>query len=226
MADVRQDKSARKKAPTRGRVGRPRLDQVGDVDLRLLHAARELFLEQGYERTGCEQVAERAGAGKASLYARYPNKTALFAAVVGFELEKSRVTVPGVSAQLPLADRLASAARVMLELALEPSAQAFLRLLIGEAQHLPDLAREAGRVILEGRVVQLAQVIAGAQCSDPAALARASPAAALFVDLVFAPQQLRALLGQGPSSLAKDAEPRIALAIRALDKLELLAEWR
>jgi len=39
-------------------------------------------MSQGFAATSCDQIAARAGAGKASLYARYPNKEALFETVV------------------------------------------------------------------------------------------------------------------------------------------------
>ena len=39
-----------------------------DTRARLIEAAMELFVFQGYERTGLAQVAKRAGANPGSLY--------------------------------------------------------------------------------------------------------------------------------------------------------------
>jgi AcrR family transcriptional regulator len=60
----------------RTRRGRPR-DPA--VDQAILAAAVALLGEVGYARLTMEQVAERAGVGKASLYLRWSNKVALVA---------------------------------------------------------------------------------------------------------------------------------------------------
>lgn len=47
----------------------------------ILAAARELFAEQGFEKTSIEQVAARAGVAKASVFAHFGDKTNLLAAL-------------------------------------------------------------------------------------------------------------------------------------------------
>ena len=59
--------------------GRPR-DPA--VDAAVLDAAIDLLGAVGYARLTMEQVADRAGVGKASLYLRWPNKVALVAAAI------------------------------------------------------------------------------------------------------------------------------------------------
>src|SRR3982074_1171267 len=61
------------------RRGRPR---DPGVDTAILAAALDLLGETGYARVTLEQVAARAGAGKASLYLRWPNKVALVAEAI------------------------------------------------------------------------------------------------------------------------------------------------
>lgn len=48
---------------------------------RLVRAARELFLERGYERTTMAEVAAKAGFSKRTVYLDFPSKDALFGAV-------------------------------------------------------------------------------------------------------------------------------------------------
>ena len=48
----------------------------------ILKAAKEVFLEQGYERASMDAVAARAATSKRSLYAHFESKEKLFAAVV------------------------------------------------------------------------------------------------------------------------------------------------
>lgn len=45
-----------------------------DAPLRLMHAALELFLEQGYDRVTVAQIAERAGLVKSSFFRHFPDK--------------------------------------------------------------------------------------------------------------------------------------------------------
>ena len=61
------------------RRGRPR---DPGVDEAVLAAVMELLAEAGFARLTMEQVAARAGVGKASLYLRWPNKVALVAEAI------------------------------------------------------------------------------------------------------------------------------------------------
>lgn len=63
-------------APRRGRPRDPGVDEA------VLAAAVELLADAGFARLTMEQVAARAGVGKASLYLRWPNKVALVAEAI------------------------------------------------------------------------------------------------------------------------------------------------
>ena len=63
----------------RGRGGRPR---DASRDAAIVDAALEVLAEHGYERMTMDQVATRAGAGKATLYRRWPSKADLVAQAV------------------------------------------------------------------------------------------------------------------------------------------------
>lgn len=52
------------------------------MDAAILGAASDLLAEGGYAQLTMDQVAERAGVGKASVYLRWPNKVALVAAAI------------------------------------------------------------------------------------------------------------------------------------------------
>jgi AcrR family transcriptional regulator len=52
------------------------------VDEAILAAAMDLLAEAGYARLTMDQVAARAGVGKASVYLRWPNKVALVAEAI------------------------------------------------------------------------------------------------------------------------------------------------
>lgn len=194
--------------------------------MRLLTAATQLFLEHGYERTSCEQVAALARARKASFYARYPNKAALFAAVIHAEVERSLPPAAAALANLPLRDRLVAVGTALLNHSLGPEALALMRLIIAEAQLMPDLARHADLIGWERGVRRVAEAIAGDEGHDAAAIARAWPAAARFIELVFVPHQMHALIGESPTVLAASARARIEAGVNVLEALGLVEAFR
>lgn len=63
----------------RRRGGRPR---DASRDAAITSAALEVLAEHGYERMTMDQVARRAGAGKATLYRRWPSKAELVAQAI------------------------------------------------------------------------------------------------------------------------------------------------
>ena len=50
------------------------------IDELLLHATQDLLIEEGFERLTMDAVAKRCGASKATIYRRWPSKTALVVA--------------------------------------------------------------------------------------------------------------------------------------------------
>lgn len=63
-------------SPTRS-PGRP---VNAAIDEQLLRATQDLLIEEGYERLTMDAVARRCGASKATIYRRWPGKTALVVA--------------------------------------------------------------------------------------------------------------------------------------------------
>lgn len=68
------------------RRGRPR-DLAKDEAILL--AAGDLFMEHGYEAVSMDAVAQKAAVSKATIYARYADKEALFRAVLTHECERA-----------------------------------------------------------------------------------------------------------------------------------------
>ena len=64
------------------RRGRPPAAQVESRNAELLDAATEVFLEAGFAGAKMTVIAKRAGASMETLYARYPRKAELFAAII------------------------------------------------------------------------------------------------------------------------------------------------
>lgn len=125
----------------------------------ILAAARTLFLAQGYARTSTDAVTRAAGVSKQTLYAYYPGKAELLAATVAQELDGLD---PGGRLHPPPATRpelraqLLGFARAVTSRLLDPDALALLRLLLGEAAHLPEL-RAALRQAFPARLLGAAE---------------------------------------------------------------------
>ena len=208
------------------RAGRPSAAKAGEVETRLLDAATQLFLRHGFEGTSCDQVVALAGAGKASLYARYANKEELFAAAVRRAVDRSLQPSGDDVTDMPLAERLRVVGLDLLNHALKPDALAMVRLLVATASRFPELSQHADRIGWEGGVERVAKVISARTKDDPLALARAKPAAAWFISLTFAPQQMRALLGESLISLHESAVARVDEAVTILSRSGWLDNWK
>lgn len=125
----------------------------------ILAAARTLFLEQGYGRTSTDAITQAAGVSKQTLYAYFPGKAELLAAVVARELDSLAALSQTRAApeNLPaLRANLLAFARTLTIYLLRPDALALFRLLVGEAVHLPEM-RALMRQTLLSRIVATAE---------------------------------------------------------------------
>jgi len=107
---------------------------------RILTAATELFLVEGYGSTSIEAVAARAGISKRTFYDRFEDKAKLFAAVVHRLIGEIRPPpeVP-LLAGASLPEVLRRLAGFMLRAAVTPQAIALHRLVNAEAMRFPEL---------------------------------------------------------------------------------------
>ena len=211
--------------------GRP-LAHKNDVDARLLDAATNLFLKLGFEGTSCDQVAQQARAGKASIYARYANKTALFAAVIQTNLDRLFEAGAGgdeaAVRDMPLRDRMVAAGRTVVAHALQPDAIALLRLLVAEAPRLDRQGLDATAIVQRLGIRRVALAIAGPAkpSGDDAGLDAVTAAAEALVDLLLLPVLLRALLGADLDALRDAALAHVPAAVDHVTASAALDRWR
>ncbi|CCE00507.1 TetR/AcrR family transcriptional regulator [Bradyrhizobium sp. STM 3809] len=193
----------------RGRVGRPPKALAGNIEERILDAARQVFLERGFDGTSIDEIAERAPASKPTIYARYAGKPALFAAIV--ERSIGELTNLGSSYTPPagtIQEKLAGLATAIVDRALKESI-GLLRVTIGEAYRFPDLScqfHELSRKRSTHAVaVLLADTIGAAGTSPKRAPLKASEAMAeIFIDLIVLPLLMRALMGMKERTIRKE----------------------
>jgi AcrR family transcriptional regulator len=127
------------------RSGRPSPAEAERIDRDLRDAALTLFLERGYDGTTMDAIAQAAGTTKASLYARFDSKEAVFGAVLGDATGRTDWPVP--EPPLPDLDDLEGAlteiAEAGLRRATHPSMVRLSRIAVAEAARFPELARRA-----------------------------------------------------------------------------------
>lgn len=172
-------------APARGR-GRPKLVDDATQRGRVVKAARDLFLEAGYDMTSMDAVAQRAGISKKTLYQLFDGKDALFAAIVVAH-RKLMLDLPKGDDDRPLEEAMASIFRLDLDVEAERDRTAILRLMMTEAVRRSELAKlmfehgpEASRLIL-GRWLARQAERGRIVIDDPAATA------GMLMHMVFAP---------------------------------------
>lgn len=119
----------------------------------ILDAARALFLQRGYAGTSMDDVAASAGVSKQTVYAHFADKTRLFAELITGDIAQSETSTHPLIAAMPQSDHLErdlrEYARAHLADVMQPELLRLRRMLIGEAERFPELARgwyEAGPV--------------------------------------------------------------------------------
>jgi len=202
------------------RYGRPPRERAGEVEARILEAARHLFLEHGLAGTSMEEIATRARAGKPTIYARFPSKEALFTAVV---MRNVATNVARFEASMPAAgtmeERLISMGAAVLHWVLVSDTVELLRLAIAEGRRFPDLAIRVHLMARERGGEGVARVLGEVAHADdlgslPAfAPERLATTTRFFLDLVLFPLLMRALLGEKLKALCAEIGPHVARSV-------------
>src|ERR1700733_14581521 len=122
------------------RYGRPPREHAGRVEERILDAAGRVFFENGFPGASGGEIADAASAGKPTIYARFPSKQALFAAVID-RLVRRNTSLDALScAGGSIEQRLDALAAVLLTRVLSPETIGLIRVAVAEARRFPDLA--------------------------------------------------------------------------------------
>ena len=171
----------------------------------ILRAAKEVFLEAGYELASMDRIAERAGTTKRTVYDRFGSKEALFGAMIEHACASFVAQLPGPE-NLPADPRqgLSDAAARGVALMTSPGCVRLTRIVAGEAERRPQFAAalraafDGGQAKLEAYLV--ACVAAGALKPHDTALT-----ARLVSDAVSHAASHRALFGEPADTAAATA---------------------
>lgn len=155
------------------KAGRTRSDRAREA---ISSAAEELFLALGFAGTSMDEVAARAVVSKQTVYAHFGSKEALFLHVVramtggAAEEHRQQVADPGGE---PIEAFLLEFATRQLEIVMTPRLMRLRRLVIGEAERFPELARALNEQGPRRAIERLAAAFGhyreggGLDCADP-----------------------------------------------------------
>lgn len=117
----------------------------------VLAAAEELFLRQGFVATSMQEVATAAGVAKATVYSNFPNKEALFAAVIYRRAENSKLDLSHVdmASNDVHATLIELACAFLLDIYSREQVE-LLQTVVADARRFPSL----GRMMIEGPFVE------------------------------------------------------------------------
>lgn len=200
------------------RSGRPSRELAGEVDQRILDAARQVFLEHGLAGASIDEIAALARAGKPTIYARFPGKEALFTEVV---MRNVTDTIARFEAAAPtpigttIDERLINVGTTILNWVLVTETVDLMRVSVSEARRFPDLginvhrmARGRGDDFMSHLLSDLAQ--SDALGALPAfAPERLPTTTRFFMDLVVVPMIMQALFGAKLDQLRAEIERHV-----------------
>jgi len=211
-------KGSARRAPVR--IGRPPKGLAGAVEERILGAARKVFLERGFEGASIEEIAEAARSGKPTIYARFPGKEALFAAVV---MQRVAANTARLETLAPtgatIEERLESVAVAVIQSILASDAIGLMRVAIAESPRFPHLASSVYAMARERGAQVVARLLAETAQSDelgtlPAfAPERLTTTTRFFQDVVLFPPLFRALFGEKHEQLYAEIKPHVTRSV-------------
>ncbi len=174
--------------------GRPKAADAALLGQRIVDAAAELFLRDGYAATSVEAIANAAGVSKRTFYARFPDKAAVFLAVVSRLIDE---WLQGFDEAVDIAhgieEALIAVARKMIGVALTPAALSLHVLITAESVRFPEISHALHR---SGAETGIARVAALLRSTNPALTPEtAAMAARQFQGMVIHIPQAAAIAG-------------------------------
>jgi len=155
------------------------------IEHRLRAAAIEAFVEYGFDGTTMESVATAAGITKRTLYAKYADKHALFAAVIPQAL--AEMPFLGVALEVPDGDldrSLRQMARQIVERLVDPKAVKLRRLALLEADRIAELDPVEGADLWSTSLLSIVELLASHAESGEIVADNPEVAADLFLAMV------------------------------------------
>ena len=169
------------------------------------------------EGASIDEIADAAHAGKPTIYARFPGKEALFAAVILRKVRENLISIESVAPTgVTFEERLASIATAILRRVLAAETVGLCRVTVAEARRFPDLAASVHRMARERTSEAVSQLLGELPEADqlPAFAAdRRATTARQFIELIVQPMLMRALFGEDLTALRAEIGPHVARTV-------------
>jgi AcrR family transcriptional regulator len=113
----------------------------GRKECQIVSAARAQFLEQGFSDTSMDAIARAAGVSKATLYAYFPSKEALFSHLVQTECKEKCISLPSPDLDQGIVPALHALCRHFVAHFLTKESTSFFQTVSNERGRFPELCR-------------------------------------------------------------------------------------
>lgn len=195
------------------RAGRPTREQAQARHAALLDCALQHFLEKGYDGATIEAIAADVNMTKRTVYARHPDKAALFRAAIrhGTEARAAPAHVIAGTRRETLKDTLIAIAMLRIALVSQPGGAELQRLINTEAYRFPDIFQTYYEIAALPSVRFLAEILENETEAGRLAIEDAILAANVFISMVVS-GPVRFIVA-GNSLADEDVDRRVRFAV-------------
>jgi len=184
----------------------------------ILRAAFDVFTEKGFHGATMLDVASRARASKATLYACYPSKEALFEALMAWSTRQGSEALDSIAADGTL-DPLTALHRLatqLLILMLQPQKLALFRIAVAEGARLSAVGRTYSVFTRDHGLERVRLIVARLLKEGRIEIADRAEFGHSFIGLLQGELFMRALLGTIPSPGREEIERHARRAVLRL----------
>lgn len=189
----------------------------------ILLAAARLFLESGYEPVSMDAIAEAANASKRTVYSYFNSKKELFSDIIIAHCSSmGGIALPEHAAGHDPRRVLTDFGRVFLRMITSPRAVALMRVIVREAERMP----EVGRIFFQSgparHIGKLADYLRQAEIEGKLKVDDPMQAAFLFMSIIKAPFHLQQLCGlidetPPPAAIERAVKQAVDFFLRACE---------
>jgi TetR/AcrR family transcriptional repressor of mexJK operon len=184
----------------------------------ILQAAFDVFAEKGFHGARMLDVASRARASKATLYARYPSKEALFEALMAWSTRQGTEALDAIAADETL-DPLTALHRLaaqLLALMLQPKKLALFRIAVAEGDRLSKVGRTYSAFTRDHGMERVRAIVARLVKQGSIAIDDRAEFGHSFIGLLQGELFSRALLGTIPAPSREEIDRHARRAVTRL----------
>lgn len=164
----------------------------------IMDAAGKVFRAHGYSNATVDEIARVANVSKATIYAHFGGKEAMFSACVERAAQQGGFrALADDDGSTPLREALAMAGRRTLELILMPEVAEVYRMVMAETPRQPALGRLFYRIGPERSQAALAAFLASRAARGEIEIGDANTAAGHYLSLLRGDRHMRFLFGIG-----------------------------